>query len=345
VALGGAGLACEPGALPAENLLTAEDVAGLDLAETQLVVLSAAQTNTDRGRCGETVLGLRRAFVAAGARTLVMSLWRGPFLPTAILLERFYHNLHHQGRLPRAEALREAQAHVRDLTIGRLRPTWLAAEEIARLAALDPASESWLRQLAAQPDDHQPFTDPHFWGAFLCQGDPGPLPESSSRRRFELRGVELPAERELSRGVHREVDPLNPQKRVWWLGGRGRWRRISPDQPVQVWGADGAQAAAVVVAEFRETSRNPLLRAVGRLLGRERDAYALPTGRTALPVGQVRRDAVLVWLENGSAPLTPAEVADFWEGSEKCEPLGPGLFLVLGVKLGESGGVGRSDRC
>ena len=29
-------------------------------------------------------------------------------------------------------------------------------------------------------DDHRPFADPFFWGAFICQGDPSPLPAVSS---------------------------------------------------------------------------------------------------------------------------------------------------------------------
>ncbi len=90
-----------------DGLLTAEDVTGLDLLATELVVLSACETGLGQVHVGEGVFGLRRAFVLAGAKTLVMSLWKVPDEPTRELMEAFYGRLlAGQGR---AEALREAQ--------------------------------------------------------------------------------------------------------------------------------------------------------------------------------------------------------------------------------------------
>ena len=90
-----------------DGLLTAEDVTGLDLLATELVVLSACETGLGQVHVGEGVFGLRRAFVLAGAKTLVMSLWKVPDEPTRELMEDFYRRLlAGQGR---AEALRQAQ--------------------------------------------------------------------------------------------------------------------------------------------------------------------------------------------------------------------------------------------
>jgi tetratricopeptide (TPR) repeat protein len=94
-----------------DGLLTAEDVTGLDLLATELVVLSACETGLGQVHVGEGVFGLRRAFVLAGAKTLVMSLWKVPDEPTRELMEDFYgHLLAGQGR---AEALREAQLEMK----------------------------------------------------------------------------------------------------------------------------------------------------------------------------------------------------------------------------------------
>ena len=94
-----------------DGLLTAEDVTGLDLLDTELVVLSACDTGLGEIAVGEGVLGLRRAFVLAGAQTLVLSLWEVPDHPTQELMIDFYTRLlAHQGR---ADALRGAQLALR----------------------------------------------------------------------------------------------------------------------------------------------------------------------------------------------------------------------------------------
>ena len=79
LALAGANTALRGEPVPAEvenGILTAEDVSGMDLSDTQLVVLSACKTGLGDLEQGEGVFGLRRAFVLAGARTLVISLER-----------------------------------------------------------------------------------------------------------------------------------------------------------------------------------------------------------------------------------------------------------------------------
>jgi CHAT domain-containing protein len=110
LALAGANTWLANGALPegAEDaLLNGEDVSGMDLVATDLVVLSACESGLGEIQAGEGVFGLRRAFVLAGAATLVVSLWPVPDEQTQLLMGDFY------GRLlagaPRVEALRSAQ--------------------------------------------------------------------------------------------------------------------------------------------------------------------------------------------------------------------------------------------
>jgi hypothetical protein len=110
LALAGANTWLRAGNLPEEaedGLLTAEDVTGLDLLATELVVLSACETGLGLVHAGEGVFGLRRAFVLAGAKTLVMSLWKVPDEPTRELMEDFYRRL--LAGDGRTGALRQAQ--------------------------------------------------------------------------------------------------------------------------------------------------------------------------------------------------------------------------------------------
>jgi len=115
-----------------DGLLTAVDVSSLDLLGTEMVVLSACETGLGEARSGEGVFGLRRAFVLAGARSLIMSLWRVPDFETQDLMVDFYRRV--LAGTERSEALRQAQ----------------------------------LAMKAKYPD-------PFYWGAFICEGEPGPL--------------------------------------------------------------------------------------------------------------------------------------------------------------------------
>ena len=94
-----------------DGVLTAEEVTGLDLDGTELVVLSACQTGLGTVEPGEGVFGFRRSFVLAGARTVILSLWQVPDDPTRELMDDLYRLLR-DGR-PRAEALREAKLCLR----------------------------------------------------------------------------------------------------------------------------------------------------------------------------------------------------------------------------------------
>jgi len=92
-------------------LMTALELMGLDLWETELVVLSACDTGRGDIKLGQGVYGLRRALVVAGAETVVMSLWKVNDDTTRQLMEAYYQNLlAGQGR---AAALREAMRLLR----------------------------------------------------------------------------------------------------------------------------------------------------------------------------------------------------------------------------------------
>ena len=73
--LAGANRRTEASSEDDDGMLTAEEIAGLDLSSAQWTVLSACDTGRGDWQAGEGVLGLRRAFQVAGARTVILSLW------------------------------------------------------------------------------------------------------------------------------------------------------------------------------------------------------------------------------------------------------------------------------
>lgn len=90
-----------------DGQLEVHEVYGLNLKQTDLVVLSACQTQLGQLRAGDEVVGLTRAFFFAGTPTVIASLWCVGDQATAILMERFYGYL--KAGVNKAAALRQAQ--------------------------------------------------------------------------------------------------------------------------------------------------------------------------------------------------------------------------------------------
>ncbi len=91
---------------PTENdgILTAEEVGGLKLDGTWLVVLSACDTGSGEARAGEGVMGLRRGFIQAGAQNLLMTLWPIGDKTTVQIMVDFYEAAEKSKNAPQALA-------------------------------------------------------------------------------------------------------------------------------------------------------------------------------------------------------------------------------------------------
>ena len=75
-----------------DGVMLAQEIASMDLAGTDLVVLSACETGLGEIN-REGVFGLQRAFKKSGVQTLVMSLWKVHDEATALFMRTFYDNL------------------------------------------------------------------------------------------------------------------------------------------------------------------------------------------------------------------------------------------------------------
>jgi CHAT domain-containing protein/tetratricopeptide (TPR) repeat protein len=118
-----------------DGILTAEEIASLDLSGVEWAVLSGCETGAGDVLAGEGVLGLRRAFQVAGVRTLVMSLWKVDDEATRTWMRELYRARLDQG-LSTSDAVREASLAV-------------------------------LRELRKNGEATHPF----LWGAFVAAGD------------------------------------------------------------------------------------------------------------------------------------------------------------------------------
>jgi len=118
-----------------DGWVTAEEIALLNLRGTELVVLSACQTGLGDVKTGEGVYGLRRAFLYAGARTLLTSLFEVPDGETRELMKRFYGGL---------------------------------AQKKGKLDALHAAQVDTIRQRRQAQGAAHPF----FWASFVLVGEP-----------------------------------------------------------------------------------------------------------------------------------------------------------------------------
>src|SRR6267143_1506034 len=118
-----------------DGILTAEEIAALDLSGVEWAVLSACDTGIGEVKAGEGVLGLRRAFEVAGARTLILSLW-----PVEDQMTRGW---------------------MRQLYRARL------ALGLTTIDAVHQANLKTLRQRRAKGQSTHPF----YWGGFVAAGD------------------------------------------------------------------------------------------------------------------------------------------------------------------------------
>lgn len=100
-----------------DGILTAKEIADVDLRGLDLVVLSACQTGLGDISKGEGVFGLQRGFKKAGANTILMSLWKVDDKATQILMTQFYKNFL-SGQSKR-QSLFSAQKYLREYDNGK----------------------------------------------------------------------------------------------------------------------------------------------------------------------------------------------------------------------------------
>jgi CHAT domain-containing protein/Tfp pilus assembly protein PilF len=135
-----------------DGILTAYEAMNLNLDNTDLVVLSACETGLGEIKNGEGVYGLQRAFKVAGARSIIMSLWKVDDNATQELMVSFYKNW-----------LGEA------VGAGRQRAN---GSKAVFPPEPDPTTNSKRSAfLKAQKELKAKYPNPYYWGAFVMVGE------------------------------------------------------------------------------------------------------------------------------------------------------------------------------
>jgi CHAT domain-containing protein/tetratricopeptide (TPR) repeat protein len=146
-------------------LLTARDVVR-DRLPVELVALSACESGRTHVFGGDEPVGLTRAFLSAGAASVLATLWLVNDLSTRLIVERFYDALlapSTDADLPwrKALALQDALAFVRRTTVAEL------------TAHTDATVVEHIRTIAAQrnlSENDTPFAEARYWAAFVLIG-------------------------------------------------------------------------------------------------------------------------------------------------------------------------------
>lgn len=164
-----------------DGRLTGDQIVRTWKLDADLVTLSGCETGLGKESGGEGYLGFSQALFVAGARSLMLSLWKVDDQATVLLMKRFYENL--LGRfdderqlpgctygagqpLPKADALREAKRWLRSRTIDQLR-------ELLEVADVDKSRGTGIAAVDSTGSlPLHPYEDPRHWATFVLIGNP-----------------------------------------------------------------------------------------------------------------------------------------------------------------------------
>ena len=149
-----------------DGILTAKEISTLDLRETDIVVLSACET-AQGVITGEGVFGLQRAFKMAGAKTIMMTLWKVNDDATQLLMNFFYR--HYSRGMSKRQAFRLAQQEVRNYTgEGSSDDSKALMSGKERMQSKSNLTSHQPSEVSGQKSDvSRPYASPYYWAGFI----------------------------------------------------------------------------------------------------------------------------------------------------------------------------------
>lgn len=146
--------------------------------DADLVVLAACESGRSQVLRGDEMLGLSRALLYAGTRSLLVTLWQVHEIPTRLLVEHFFQTLDLRDATFRpfdpATALGNAQAWLRTLTYAEAKALLDQWQELTPAAAEVELRQLWqMTQGEAELQaESRLFEHPFFWSPYILIGEP-----------------------------------------------------------------------------------------------------------------------------------------------------------------------------
>lgn len=144
--------------------LTAQHILQSIRLRSELVTLSACDSGLNQIAPGDELMGLSRAFLGAGARALLITLWQVLEIPARLFMEAFYRKWQ-QGD-SKAAALLGAQQYIRTMDVEYLR------RQLFIYGVSEALVEEMTDRLVAMNPGKNPLDHPYYWAAFVLIGNP-----------------------------------------------------------------------------------------------------------------------------------------------------------------------------
>ena len=145
-----------------DEKISAKEISQKDFLGTELVTLSACKSGLGIKTNFDGMIGLRRSFLNAGVKNIIVSLWRVKEVATSILMVEFYKNIS-KNKMNPYESLFRAKNYLKNLTTSQ---TVTIFDDMAEYL-----SEDIVLQLKKSLEDldetDKPFSKPYYWASFI----------------------------------------------------------------------------------------------------------------------------------------------------------------------------------
>ncbi len=138
------------------EFFTIKKISQLNLSGTNLVVLSVCGIMETEGVYSDIGLGIRRAFINAGVRFIILNLWKTDDYATELLMKCFY-DYYINKSTGIEESLKKAKHFLRVSTISDIKKSSYYDRNIDSVVNL-------------MNDEEKPYIHPYYWAGFILVG-------------------------------------------------------------------------------------------------------------------------------------------------------------------------------